>query len=217
MPSAASRSPAAITLAFARGARTTLPSAAMRSVTSSRCRRGTSGLGLSQVRSNMSGMRMRPISSTSRKPRVVISPVLAPDRCRMVLEPTVVPCSTSSTLGRGMSSSASSACRPATTARLGSSGVVETLLSCSTPSPDMTTMSVNVPPMSTATRTPATVTGAGPPYERAAVLRQAQDERGGRGAVASTPVVSCLPSDLFRGSNHGNPSEARLWAGSAQW
>ena len=46
-------------------------------------------------------MRMRPISSTSRKPRVVISPVLAPDRCRMVLEPTVVPCSTSSTLARG--------------------------------------------------------------------------------------------------------------------
>ena len=57
---------------------TTLPSAAMRSTTSSRCRRGTSGLGLSHVRSNMSGMRMRPISSTSRKPRVVISPVLAP-------------------------------------------------------------------------------------------------------------------------------------------
>ena len=49
----------------------------------------------------------------------------------------------------------SRASRPATTARLGSSGVVETLLSCRTPSPDMTTMSVNVPPISTATRTPA--------------------------------------------------------------
>ena len=52
------------------------PSAAMRSATSIRCRLGTNGFGFSQVRSNMSGMRMRPISSTSRKPRVVISPVL---------------------------------------------------------------------------------------------------------------------------------------------
>ena len=65
---------------------TTLPSAAMRSSISTRWRRGTSGVGLLQVRSNISGMRMRPISSTSRKPRVVMRPVLAPLFCRIVLE-----------------------------------------------------------------------------------------------------------------------------------
>ncbi len=43
----------------------------------------------------MSGVRMRPISSTSRKPRVVSSPVFAPAFCRMVFEATVVPCTTS--------------------------------------------------------------------------------------------------------------------------
>src|SRR5262245_20827270 len=100
----------------------------------------------------MSGMRMRPISSTSRKPRVVIRPVWAPVRCRMVLEPTVVPCSTSATSCGASANSCKSAASPATTARLGSSGVVAILLSCSTPSFDSTTMSVNVPPISTATR-----------------------------------------------------------------
>ena len=98
MPCDDSASPAATTLASDNGS-TTEPSAAMRSTTSSRWRRGTSGAGLSQVRSNMSGIRMRPISSTSRKPRVVIRPVRAPLRCRMVLEPTVVPCSTSAMAG----------------------------------------------------------------------------------------------------------------------
>ncbi len=68
--------------------------------------------GLSQVRSNMSGIRMRPISSTSRKPRVVIRPVRAPLRCRMVLEPTVVPCSTSATAAGSIESSASSCATP---------------------------------------------------------------------------------------------------------
>src|SRR5262245_3716792 len=98
-------------------------------------------------------MRMRPISSTSRKPRVVMRPVRAPVRCRMVLEPTVVPCSTSVTRSGASAKSLRSAARPATTARLGSCGVVATLLSCSTPALESTTMSVNVPPMSTATRT----------------------------------------------------------------
>ena len=154
MPASDNCCAAATTLASSRGS-TTLPSAAMRSATSRRWRRGTSGLGLSHVRSNMSGMRMRPISSTSRKPRVVMRPVRAPERWRRVLEPTVVPCSTSSTRAGLRSSSSSRAATPATTARLGSSGVVDTLLSLRTPSPAMTTMSVNVPPISTATRTPS--------------------------------------------------------------
>ena len=58
-------------------------------------------------------------------------------------------------LGDGCGASANSrnsASSPMTTARLGSSGVVAILLSCSTPRLDSTTMSVNVPPMSTATR-----------------------------------------------------------------
>jgi hypothetical protein len=48
-----------------------------RSVTSTLARRGTRGAGLVQPRSNISGVRTRPISGTSRNPRVVISPVSA--------------------------------------------------------------------------------------------------------------------------------------------
>ena len=76
---------------------TTLPSAPMRSTASNRQRRGTSGSGLRQARSNMPGVRIRPISSTSRKPRVVSRPVRAPTFCRIVFDATVVPCTTSAT------------------------------------------------------------------------------------------------------------------------
>ena len=46
----------------------------------------------------------------------------------MVLEPTVVPCSTSATASGAIASSANNSLTPSTTARLGSSGVVDTLL-----------------------------------------------------------------------------------------
>ena len=65
---------AAPTTSFSCSGSTIVPSAAMRSATSSRYRRGTSGFGFDQVRSNISGIRIRPISSTSRNPRVVIRP-----------------------------------------------------------------------------------------------------------------------------------------------
>ena len=100
----------------------------------------------------MSGMRMRPISSTSRKPRVVIRPVLAPLRCRMVLEPTVVPCSTSAMAPGAIDNSASSCPTPSITAMLGSAGVEEILLWWIRPASVNSAISVKVPPISTATR-----------------------------------------------------------------
>src|SRR6185295_14569319 len=137
------------------------------------------------------GMRMRPISSTSRKPRVVIRPVRAPVRCRMVLEPTVVPCSTSAIRCGASANSRNSASSPATTARLGSSGVVATLLSCSTPPLDSTTMSVNVPPMSTATRNLT-------PFVRPAAFA---------GALAIEPALGEAEQALRHEDHHGDEND----------
>ncbi len=89
----------------------TVPSGRIFSVTVSRIRRSTSATGLVQCRSYSLGMRRSRISSTSRKPAVVISAVRAPLPSRMVLEPIVVPCSTSAT---SPPASASSPDRPVT-------------------------------------------------------------------------------------------------------
>ena len=102
-------------------------------------------------------MRTRPISSTSRKPRVVMSPVTAPIFWRMVLDATVVPWTISVTSCGSTPAARSSAARPVTTARPGSSGVDETLLTRRVPSGSRRTMSVKVPPMSTPTCTAESV------------------------------------------------------------
>ena len=117
-PSARRRSTAASTLAASRG-RITDPSAARRSSTSRRRRRSTRGTGLSQARSKRSGVRMRPISSTSRKPRVVRRPVGAPFFWRIAFEPTVVPWTISPTAAGAMSAARSRSASPVTTARPG--------------------------------------------------------------------------------------------------
>ena len=74
----------------------TLPSAATRSASSSRSRRGTSGSGLRQNGSYICGMRSRRSSSTSRKPAVVTSAVSAPRRSSTAFVATVVPWTTPS-------------------------------------------------------------------------------------------------------------------------
>ena len=70
----------------------------------------------------------------------------------MVLDATVVPCTTSTTEAGATPAARSSASSPRTTASPGSSGVEETLLTRSVPSSRRSTMSVKVPPMSTPTR-----------------------------------------------------------------
>ncbi len=68
------------------------PSAFVRSRTSSRRSRGTSGSGLVMARSYSSYFRSRPISSVSAKPAVVMSPVTAPFRSIRALVNSVVAC-----------------------------------------------------------------------------------------------------------------------------
>ena len=83
-----------------------------------------------------------------RNPRVVISPVRAPDFWRIVFEPTVVPWTTSRTSLNDAPTSLSRPARPSTTACAGSFGVEATLRTCNAPSSSCATMSVNVPPIS---------------------------------------------------------------------
>ena len=101
---------AAATLAGSSGM-ATLPSGRSFSVTSNRKRRSTRARGLVQEMSYSTGMRRSRISRMSRKPRVVISAVRAPLPSNTVLEPIVVPCSTSVTWGAGAAPSRAS--RPA--------------------------------------------------------------------------------------------------------
>ena len=68
----------------------------MRSPTSKRSRRGTSGSGLRQNGSYMRGIRSRRSSSTSRKPAVVTSAVSAPRCSSTAFVATVVPWTTPS-------------------------------------------------------------------------------------------------------------------------
>ena len=68
-----------------------VPSASVRSPTS--MRRSRSAIGVKSPHSPQVRRRSRRrISSTSRKPRVVMIPIRAPRRSRMLLVPTVVPC-----------------------------------------------------------------------------------------------------------------------------
>ena len=66
----------------------------------------------------MTGMRSRRISSTSRKPRVVMRPVLAPFCSRMVLVATVVAWTTEATSPGAAPQSASAAATPSAIPRL---------------------------------------------------------------------------------------------------
>ena len=99
---AASRSRAAAsrTLVPRRAASSTSPVWRMRSRTSSRSARGTSGAGLTCCRSYMNGLFVRMISSTSRKPAVVIRPVRGSCICSSALSTTVAPCTNVSTAPR---------------------------------------------------------------------------------------------------------------------
>ena len=97
-------------------ARSTLPSAATRSSTSKRRSSGMGGAARVGCSAYNSGRACRPMTSVSRKPRVVISAQRAPLRVSSVFVDTVEPCTTSS----GRQPSADSASR---IARPGSSGV----------------------------------------------------------------------------------------------
>ena len=69
------------------------PSLSTRSFTPKRSSRGTSGSTRSKKKSYSLGRAWRPISMASSNPAVVTSATRAPLRCRSVLVPTVVPCS----------------------------------------------------------------------------------------------------------------------------
>src|SRR5262245_11520860 len=90
---------------------------------------------------------------TSRKPCVVIRPVFAPLRSSTALVATVVACRTTSTALPRTSISASSFSNPSITASPGLAGLVGTFRAWVAPvASSDSTKSVNVPPMSNATR-----------------------------------------------------------------
>ncbi len=128
---------------------TTSPSASIRSVTSRRRSRGTSGSGICSSRSNSRERCVRRISSTSRNPRVVISPVRAPVRVSTALTPSVVPTFTCET-----SFSATPVVAIASSTPLaGSRALVGTFSQEVDPlASSSTTTSVKVPPTSTPIR-----------------------------------------------------------------
>ena len=85
----------------------------------------------------------------------------------MVLEPTVVPCSTSAIAAGAIDNSASNCPTPSITAMLGSAGVDEILLWWINPASVNSAISVKVPPISTATlnfRSDPIATPRTPPY-----------------------------------------------------
>src|SRR5574341_248874 len=90
---------------------------------------------------------MRPISSTSRKLRVVTRPTTAPRPSTIAFVTMVVPWATDA----GGRPAPSSAARPCTTPAAGCAGVVGTLPLESRPDGSRTTRSVKVPPTSTPT------------------------------------------------------------------
>ena len=75
-----------------------LPSASVRSFTSTRMSRSAIGM-KSPHRPQVRRRSRRRISSTSRKPRVVMTPIFGPRRSSSVLVPTVVPCTIESIAG----------------------------------------------------------------------------------------------------------------------
>src|SRR5205085_4857424 len=91
------------------------------------------------------------MTGTSSNPAVVTSAARAPRRSRSAFVPTVVPCTTSRSPSRAPVSAATRR-KPSVIAREGSSGVEGTLKIFARPSARYT-KSVNVPPVSTPTRT----------------------------------------------------------------
>src|SRR3712207_1061395 len=91
------------------------------------------------------------MTSKSSKPSVVTNAARAPRRSSSALVPTVVPCTTSKSRTRTPDSRATRL-SPSTIAREGSSGV-EATLKTRARAPATYTKSVNVPPVSTPTRT----------------------------------------------------------------
>ena len=98
----------------------------------------------------------------------------APFFWSIAFEPTVVPWTISPTAAGAIPAARSRSARPVITARPGSFGVEEVLLTSSVPSGRVSTMSVKVPPMSTPTRT---VCGEGD--------TPAAEGRGSRGMMVS--------------------------------
>ena len=146
MPSA-TRSAAVVTTSSGSGGVRTTPLAPVRSVTSRRQLRGTSSTGGSHWKLYSSPRVVRRIWSTSRNPRVVMSPVGTPRRWIAALVVTVVPCPKRSTSASGMAIAST----PVRTARDRSAGV-ERNFATRIPSGPSATKSVNVPPVSTPTR-----------------------------------------------------------------
>ena len=110
---------------------------------------------------------MRPISSTSRNPRVVMKPTGAPRCSTMALVTMVVPCAS---VAQGPVLGASAA-MPLSTPSAGLAGVVGTLHDSIRPAGSHATTSVNVPPTSTPILTPSAMRSA--PRITAGYLRSA--------------------------------------------
>jgi hypothetical protein len=97
------------------------------------------------------GMSWRPISSTSRKPAVVSSPMAAPLPSRIALVAVVVPCSTWRSAVASAEASRSVLSMPAMNPVDGSAGVVGVLVIQRRPLASCTSAtSVKVPPTSSA-------------------------------------------------------------------
>src|SRR5712691_4047865 len=122
----------------------------MRSATSNRSGRSTTGRGRTNVGMNSAGILrlVRPISIRSLNPAVVSSATRAPRRSRMAFVPTVVPWTSRRTRRLSIPSAAS----PARTAAASSSGCDGTLPTRTSPDAASTAVtSVKVPPTSTPT------------------------------------------------------------------
>jgi hypothetical protein len=143
------RLPAARTASRSTGART-VPSDSTRSGTSRRRSRGTTG-SKPPRRPQVRGRSRRRISSTSRKPAVVITPTRAPLRSSSALVPAVVPCTTVARRARSGTRAAMPARKPAAW----SGRVVGTLATSARPvASSSTKTSVKVPPTSMPTTVP---------------------------------------------------------------
>src|SRR5262245_15002765 len=97
---------------------------------------------------------MRPISSTSPKPRVVTRPTAPTRRSTIALVTKVVPCASEAQ----RPATRPTAARPSSTPPAGLAGVVGTLSDVIRPAESQATRSVKVPPTSTPTRTPSAIT-----------------------------------------------------------
>src|SRR5262245_39282622 len=119
---------------------------------------------------------MRPISSTSRKPRVVTRPTAPTRRSTIALVTSVVPWASEAQWPTALATAA----RPFSTPPAGLAGVVGTLSELMRPAASHATRSVKVPPTSTPTRTPEavmrsrTAPGSRPAKSRSTVLARLQ-------------------------------------------